>query len=102
MSFKQSSVWMGVERVLKALTSHIWGSKLARKPLENGIQDLEIESAPLIRFVRECLFPRQILVISVGILEVMGKPRLLDTAWSTGARPGKEYPEFRRHHLVYC
>lgn len=87
---------------MKALTSHIWGSKLARKPLENGIQDLEIESAPLIRCVRECLFPRQILVISVGILEVMGKPRLLDTAWSTGARPGKEYPEFRRHHLVYC
>lgn len=88
MSFKQSSVRVGVERVLKALTSYIWGSKLERNALENGIQDLEIESAPLILCVRECLFPRQILVISLGILEVMGKTRLLDIAWSTVARPG--------------
>lgn len=74
--------------MFKAQTSHIWGSELAKRPLENGVHGLAVEPAPLILCVCECLFPRQILVISMGITEVMGKSRLLHTVWSTDARPG--------------
>lgn len=74
--------------MFKALTSHIWSSELAQRPLENGVHGLEVESAPLILCICECLLPRQILVISTGITEVMGKSWLLDVVWSTDAWPG--------------
>lgn len=66
--------------MFEALTSYIWGSELAKKSLENGVQGLEVSSVSSILCVCECLLPRPILVTSMGIREVAGKSGLLVTA----------------------